>query len=186
MMRSTLISAVVVAACSQGSYRSGACSSLALTAPIAQLGAYSSMRYTGEHQYGETLFLWRSGNCVFGLFQSAQGLQGDTPIGELQNVAHDPNTEELRFSAKLTVGVLAGPSSSTEPSRDLFTFVGTLTPGHVTGALTHVTQLDAPRPAREVVLAASTTDTEAMSRSSTYGAWRGQWEPVLKLRGPKW
>lgn len=186
MMRSTLISAVVLAACSQGSYQSDACSSLAPTAPIAPIGAYSSMRDTEEHQYGETLFLWRSGDCVFGLFQSAQGLQGDTPIGELQDVAHDPDTEELRFSARLTVGVLAGPASSTEPSRDLFTFVGTLAPGHVTGALTHGTQLDVQPPARHVVLTASTTDTETLSRSSTYGAWRGQWEPILKLRGPKW
>jgi hypothetical protein len=186
MMRSTSIAAVVLAACSPGSFQSDACSSLASTAPIAQIGAYSSMRYTEEHQYGETLFLWRSGNCVFGLFQSAQGLQGDTPIGELRDVTHNPNTEELRFSAKLTVGVLAGPASSMEPSRDLFTFVGTLAPSRVTGALTHATQLNARPPARNVVLTASPTGTESMSRSATYGAWREQWEPILKLRGPKW
>jgi hypothetical protein len=186
MMRSTLISAVVLAACSPGSFQADACSSLASTAPIAQIGAYSNIRYTEEHQYGETLFLWRSGNCVFGLFQSAQGLQGDTPIGELQDVTHNPNTDELRFAAKLTVGVRVGPASSTEPSRDLFTFVGRLASNHVTGALTHTTQLDARPPARNVVLTASTTHTETMSRSYTYGAWRGQWEPILRLRGPKW
>jgi hypothetical protein len=145
------------------------------------------MRYTEEHQYGETVLLWRSGNCIFGLFQSAQGLQGDTPIGELQGVTHNPNTGELKFSAKLTLGVLAGPTSPTEqPSRDSFTFVGTLGPGHVTGALTHATQLDARPPARNIVLTASTTDSEIMSRSATYGAWREQWEPILKRRGPKW
>jgi hypothetical protein len=186
MMRSTLISTVMLAACSQGSFQSDACSSLASTAPIVEIGAYSSMRYTEEHQYGETLFLWRSGDCIFGLFQSAPGLQGDTPIGKLQDVTHNPNTEELRFSAKLTVGVLAAPTSPTEPSRDLFTFIGTLAPTQVTGALTHATQVDSRPTARKVVLTASTTDAEIMSRSSTYGAWREQWEPILKRRGPKW
>jgi hypothetical protein len=187
MMKSTLIAAVMLAACSQGSLQSGTCSSLASTAPVTKIGAFSSMRYTEEHQYGEAVLLWRSGNCTFGLFQSAQGLQGDTPIGELHDVAHNPTTGELKFSAKLTLGVTVGPTSRAEqPSRDLFTFVGALSPALVTGVLTHATLLDARSPARNIDMAFSTTEGEVMSKAATYGAWRAQWEPILKRRGPRW
>lgn len=187
MMRSTLISALVLTACSQGSFQSDACSSLAPTDPVTGIGAFSSMRYTEEHQYGETVLLWSTGDCILGIFQSAQGLQGDTPIGELQGATRNPNTGELKFSAKLTLGVLAGSTSPTEqPSRDLFTFVGTLSPARVAGALTHATQLEPRSPARDIVMTASATDAEIMSRSPTYGAWREQWDPILKRRGPKW
>ena len=187
-MRSTHVTvALLLAVCSQGSSQSNACAPIAPTSPMSEIGAFSSMRYTEEHQYGETVLLWRSGNCIFGLFESAQGLQGDTPIGGLQDVTYNPNTGELKFAAKLTLGVIAGPASPTlQPSRDLFTFDGTLSPARLTGALVHATQLDPRPPARNIVLTASTRDAEFMSGSATYGAWREQWEPILKRRGPRW
>lgn len=151
------------------------------------VGAFSTMRYTAEHAYGETVLLWRSGNCIFGLFESAQGLQGDTPVGELLDVTYSPSTGALKFAAKLTTGVIASPSSPTPlPSRDLFTFDGTLGPSRLTGALTHATQLDSRPPARSIVLSASGRDAEFMRGTATYGAWREKWEPILRRRGPKW
>ena len=148
MMRSTLVTAAVLfAVYSQESPQSDACARIAPSAPMSEAGAFSNMRYTEEHAYGETVFLWRSGNCIVGLFESAQGLQGDTPIGELQDVTHNANTGELKFSAKLTLGVIAGPGTSEQPSRDLFTFDGTVGPARLTGALIHATQVD-PKTAR--------------------------------------
>jgi hypothetical protein len=187
MMRSTLVTAaLLVAVYSQESPQSNACATIAPSARMSEVGAFSNMRYTEEHTYGETVFLWRSGNCIVGLFESAQGLQGDTPIGELQDVTNNANTGELKFSAKLTLGVIAGPGTSEQPSRDLFTFDGTVGFARLTGALIHATQLDPRPPARNIVLTASTREAEFMGGSATYGAWREKWEPILKRRGPKW
>jgi len=187
MMRSTLIPAALLCAVySQGSSPSNACAPIAATAPIAEVGAFSSMRYTAEHAYGETVLLWRTGNCIFGLFESAQGLQGDTPIGELQDVTYNPSTGALTFAARLTIGVIAGPAPTPQPSRDLFTFDGSLGPERLTGTLIHATQLDPRPPARSIVLTTSAKDAEFMRGSATYGAWREKWEPILKRRGPRW
>jgi hypothetical protein len=189
MMRSALVVVALVAAIysQEASQQSNACATITPTAPISEIGAFSNMRYTEEHQYGETVLLWRSGPCIVGLFESAQELQGDTPIGELQDVTYTPNTGALKFGAKLTLGVIAEPASPTpQPSRDLFTFDGTLGPARVTGTLIHGTQLDPRPPTRDIVLTVSTRDAELMRGSPTYGAWREKWEPVLKRRGPKW
>ena len=188
MFTSTLVTVALLGAVYlQGGSQANACATIAHTALISEIGAFSNMRYTEEHAYGETVLLWRSGNCIFGLFESAQGLQGDTPIGELQDVTHNPNTGGLRFSAKLTLGVIAGPTSPTpQPSRDLFTFEGTLGATRLIGPLIHATQLDPRPPARTIVLTASAREAGFMRGSATYGAWREKWEPILKRRGPKW
>jgi hypothetical protein len=188
MMGNTLVAVALLAAIFlQGTSQSNPCATIVPGAPISKIGAFSNMRYTEEHAYGESVLLWRAGSCIFGLFESSQGLQGDTPIGELQDVTFNLNTGALKFGAKLTMGVIAGPTSPTElPSRDLFTFDGTLGPSRLTGALIHATQLDPRPPARNIVLAASVRDAEFMRGSATYGAWREKWEPILKRRGPKW
>jgi hypothetical protein len=187
MMKSALVTAaLLVVVSSQGSPQSNVCAAIPPAAPIAEIGAFSNMRYTEDHAYGETVLLWRAGTCIFGLFESAQGLQGETPVGELQDLTHNPDTGGLRFSAKLTLGVIAGPSTPPQPSRDLFTFEGTLGTAGVTGELVHATQVDPKPPVRAIVLTASVRDAESMRGSATYAEWREKWEPILKRRGPKW
>jgi hypothetical protein len=188
MMNRTLVTVALLAACYlQEASQSNACATMAPSAPISVIGAFSNMRDTAEHAYGETVLLWRSGNCSFGLFESAQGLAGDTPIGELQDVAHNPTTGELRFIAKLTIGIVAGGAVTTpQAARDLFNFVGTVTATRLIGGLTHATQVDPKPPVRTIILTASERDAESMRGSATYGAWREKWEPILKRRGPKW
>ena len=63
--------------------QSAGCVTIPDSAKIAEVGAFSNMRYTDEHAYGYTVMLWRAGDCLFGLFESSRGLAGDTPIGEL-------------------------------------------------------------------------------------------------------
>lgn len=170
----------------QGAPQQGPCAPISPGAAVSEVGAFSNMRFTAEHAYGETVLLWRAGICVFGLFSSSQGLQGDTPIGELQDVIYSPESGALKFTAKLTMGVIAGPGSATaQPSRDLFTFDGRLDVSGLTGSLQHITQLG-PSPARTVVLNASARDAALMRAPGTYRAWREKWEPVLIRRGPRW
>jgi hypothetical protein len=188
VIRSTVFTvALILAVPVEGMPQSNACATIVPATAIAEIGAFSNMRYTTEHAYGETVLLWRAGNCTFGLLQWSQGLAGDTPIGELQDVIHNPSTGELRFSAKLTVGVTTGSDSATyEPTRDLFKFEGVLGQGRLSGKLIHATQRQPEPPARVIMLPVSPGDADRMRGSATYGAWRERWEPILKVRGPKW
>jgi hypothetical protein len=174
---------------SHGFGQSVPCTAIPPTARISEIGAFSNMRSTEEHLYGHSVLLWRSGNCVFGLFESSEGLAGDTPIGELQAVRLNPNTGKLAFSAKLTMGVVTVAGSTTaQPSRDLFRFDGSLGATRLIGVLIYVNQADSAFvPERStIVLTASATDATFMHGSVTYGAWREKWQPILARRGPRW
>lgn len=164
------------------------CAAIAPGASISTVGTFSSVRYTVEHAYGYTIRLWRSGDCLVGLFESAQGLAGDTPIGELRDVTYDRSTGRLSFTSRLTSGVTNVPRSRVyEPTRDVFAFDGRVSAGAVTGVITH-SQENYPNiaPTRnDVVLQSLPGGADGMSAPTTYGAWRKQWEPILRARGPK-
>jgi len=165
------------------------CGAIADASEILEVGAFSNMRYTEEHAYGYTVMLWRTADCFFGVFESSQGLAGDTPIGELQDLKYDRQTGALSFSAKLTTGVVGvSGSHKFEPSHDLFIFDGSLKANSVTGVITYALQNNPIlKPNRSnVVLGASKRDAELMHGSTTYGEWRHMWQPVLQRRGPKW
>jgi hypothetical protein len=156
---------------------------------ITEVGGFSNVRSTDGHAYGYSVMLWRAGGCLFGLVESSQGLEGDAPIGQLQDIRYDSKTGQLSFSAKLTMGVVSFQrSNGLEPSRDLVAFHGNLTARAVTGMMTYTVQ-DNPHftPTNtRVVLNTSTTDAEFMHGSATYGDWLRKWQPVLRRRGPKW
>jgi hypothetical protein len=164
------------------------CATIAPDAVITEIGAFSDMQYTAEHEYGHIVMLWRAGACVFGLFEANQGLQGDTPIGELQKVMHNPATGEFSFSVKLTLGATGVPGGKMEPTHDLFTFVGTLGATRLVGGLEHIVQnaVNAKPERVPAMLPASPSNTDVMHGTSTYRAWREKWDPILKFRGPKW
>jgi hypothetical protein len=190
MARDILIVIVLFLGCSSpASAQSAGCGAIADGAGISEVGAFSNMRYTAEHAYGYTLMLWRAGDCLFGFFESSQGLAGDTPIGEVSDLKYDGKTGHLSFSAKLTMGATSSRGSNGfEPSRDLFAFDGYLKAGSVTGVTTH-TLRNNPNftPTHtDVVLGMSKTEAEFMHNSATYGEWRRTWQPVLEHRGPKW
>ena len=180
---------LVVASAATGSSQTTACSSIADDVPVAEVGAFSNMRYTVEHAYGFTLMLWRAGECPIGLLLSSEGLAGDTPIGTLEDLKFDSKTGRLSFSAKLTMGAIVGKSATDlTPSRDLYVFEGALKGSAVTGVMTHTLE-NAPgsTPTRtDVVLKASKSEASSMRSARTYGEWVRQWEPILEIRGPKW
>jgi len=180
---------LLLCCCIWAAARAGDCGAIPAGAKIDEVGAFSNMRYTDEHAYGYTVKLWRAGDCIFGLFESSEGLAGDTPMGELQGVKYDRKTGALTFSAKLTMGVVSlGGSKGFEPSRDLFSFAGELRATGLTGGVTHGIQNtpNAPPIYNKVTLLPSKEEAEFMHGSGTYGEWRERWQPVLRFRGPKW
>jgi hypothetical protein len=175
--------------CSVGAAQTAGCQSIADTAQISEVGAFSNMRHTDEHAYGYSVMLWRAEDCLFGFFESSQGLAGDTPIGALQNLKYDSNTDRLSFSAKLTTGMVrVKDSNGLTFSRDLFVFDGNLKDNTLTGVIIYTLQNDRNfTPTHtEVVLERSKSEAEFMQGSKTYGEWVGKWQPILQRRGPKW
>jgi hypothetical protein len=164
------------------------CRTISDTARIQSIGRFSDMRYTEEHAYGHAVMLWRAGGCVFGLFESSEGLAGDTPTGLLTDVRYNPSGA-LSFAAKLTTGMtnMAGPGTPV-PSRDLFRFIGRLGATALEGKLRRSDEL---RPAVEpadihIVLRRIPEQDGLLDEAKTYRAWREAVEPILRFRGPKW
>jgi hypothetical protein len=168
-MRGLLLSAFVLAA-------------FAAEAPVRVVGEFSNVRYTHEHEYGYSVQLWRRGDELFGFLLSAAGLQGDTPMGVLEDVRFDPNTGKLQFRSKLTVGIIQR-NGGNEPSRDLFEFNGVLRGSIITGVLRHkdngiaaATELVKLRKVRQ----------DSLFQPLDFAAWQKDAAKLLSRRGPKW
>lgn len=156
---------------------------------IEVVGRFSDMRYTEEHAYGHVVELWRAGGCLFGLLVVSEGLAGDTPVGELNDVRYDPATGALSFTAKLTMGVTqARGSTAWVPSRDLFQFTGRLRGKVLKGKLRRSDPLTAEaRPVGEDIVLRRDPEQEApVIAADRYGEWRKTAESILRFRGPKW
>jgi hypothetical protein len=184
-----LLLALTLVCPSPASAQASPCRVIANTTKIEVVGGFANVRTTGEHAYGYTVMLWRAGECLFGLFESAQGLAGDTPIGVIQDVRYDSKAGTLAFTAKLTTGVVTSRGSpGGQPAHDLFTFEGRLQPPRLTGIITHALQeeVQVRRSADKVTLPRSPDVTELMAGPVTYGEWLDYWRPILQRRGPKW
>ncbi|MEY3996004.1 MAG: hypothetical protein RL344_347 [Pseudomonadota bacterium] len=83
------------------SYAADCMGKLLPTSPVTWMGEFEHFRYTEEHQYGESIELWRSDACVFGIFISMAGLQGDPPRAVIKNGTFDSKTGYLSFNAVL-------------------------------------------------------------------------------------
>jgi hypothetical protein len=190
MTQSFLVATILLLGCYLAAdAQTNDCAAIASATHIAEVGAFSNIRYTEEHAYGYRVMLWRAGTCLVGFFESSAGLAGDTPIGWLQDVKYNQKTAALSFSAKLTTGLVSSNGSGAfQPSQDVFTFEGQMKPKRVTGAVTHASQnTPTVKPVRQMVhLPSSKKDAEFMHGPVTYGEWREQWRPVLQRRGPKW
>ena len=149
---------------------------------------------TEEHAYGYDLLLWRAGTCLIGMLQFSAGLQGDTPMGLLENVSYDAATGALSFAARLsTIRESIGENGEqvAPPSQDYFTFRGTLdlqrrsidgTFGHERRTATSATQ----REPETVALPARTSPDALYPDAATFGEWLQKLEPIVRARGPKW
>jgi len=150
------------------------------------LGEFSNIRFTEEHAYGVSVELWQSGNSVFGLLDFADGLQGDTPTGLLQDAAFDPVSGRVSFKARLTVGLHYCRQHWNVPSRDLFEFSGKLREAMLTGNLTRSDALHPEHKARTERVLLKRTEELAPIQAASYLEWKREVDTILKIRGPKW
>lgn len=155
---------------------------------VTIVGAYSNIVITDVHAQGYSVELWKDDTHYFGFLLTAGGLAADTPTGILEDLRYDPSTNGLTFKAKLSTGRSSLDGAQWIPSRDWFTFEGTLLPDELTGTLIHVNALTPEQPGQpEGVKLFRTKDEEAaMMRPDSYDQWAEMARQVLETRGPKW
>ncbi len=155
---------------------------------IQSIGSFSNMRFTEEHQYGNEAELWRAGDKVFGHFFHSEGLAGDTPVGQLDDVQYDPKNGALSFKAKLTVGLHSCKVHRDIPSHDLFKFEGKLKTDSIEGELVHLEAVDNNQiiSQEKVILKRSDRRDSLDNHLETYAEWGKKSQSILAFRGPKW
>ncbi|HEY4356512.1 MAG TPA: hypothetical protein VGN16_12245 [Acidobacteriaceae bacterium] len=161
--------------------------SLGCARAVAQMnpvGRFADMRETGEHCSGYSLELWKLDGRLYGLFHACAGLAGDTPTGVLENVAFDETRHTLKFEAKLTMGSDFHQGAQT-PSKDMFTFEGTLDAAEVSGNLKHEDRVYERKPPAVVAVHWRRQKGELSSYPSA-DAWRKANAALLQNAGPKW
>ena len=151
------------------------------------LGEFSNVKYTEEHAYGAAVELWGADSSVFGLFDFAEGLQGDTPTGLLDDVEFDPGSRRLSFKAKLSLGLhYCARHPKGVPSRDLFEFSGKLTQERLAGTLVRSDALHPEgKPDIRRIALAKTAGAPPLEPAS-YGEWKRWADAIVKRRGPRW
>jgi hypothetical protein len=156
--------------------------------PVTVVGAYSNIVITDVHSQGYSVELWKDDTHYFGFLLTAAGLAADTPTGILEDLRYDPSTHGLTFKAKLSTGRSSLDGARWMPSRDLYTFEGTLSPDQIAGTLIHVDALTPDRPGQpeDVKLYRTKDEEAAMMRPESYDQWTGMARQVLETRGPKW
>jgi hypothetical protein len=154
---------------------------------VSFVGEFSNMHHTAEHAYGYSVQLWRSGNEIIGFLLSSNGLAADTPTGQLEKVHFDAGNGSLSFSAKLSVAQVYQGSGEMKPTRDLFTFSGSLQKGKVlAGVLSHKDMLMPDRAPTVERIHLVKTDDSSIIEAKTSSEWKQSADQILKFRGPKW
>jgi hypothetical protein len=105
---------------------------------IVPVGSYSSVRQDAEHCNGEALDVWRNGDSHLGLFHTCAGLTGDTITAVATVTEFDSPSHHVAFEGVLSRGMDYLKGGIQAPSKDHFTFTGTLAGDEVTGSLTWI------------------------------------------------
>src|SRR5262245_56518841 len=130
----------------------------------SRIGSFSNMRFTRDRATGYAIQLWRRDETLVGYLLYADGPDADTPLGVLDNVAFDPKTGALSFSATLC---------------ERFDFSGTLKGSVLTGTMTRKSS------ATRVTLQRSADQTERMPDPPSYEDWRDETDIVARIRAPR-
>lgn len=151
---------------------------------MVPIGAFSNVKYSGEHCSGYEIDLWRAGTTLLGLITYCAGLADKQASGSLEEQKFDPASGELAFAVRLTVGMDYLPAGET-PSKDFWTFRGKLGAGALSGTLTKLDRnypTGAPRQSR-LTLRKSKEKLSPFGNSDEWTRWA---TAKLQLHGPKW
>jgi hypothetical protein len=154
--------------------------------PMSVVGNFRNVKSDGEHEWGYSVALWRTGNEIVGFVSGADSLRliGDSPTGLLENVTFDPATNRLSFTAKLSVGI----TDSGNWSRNLYEFDGILKKKVLEGTLRTSDDScgSACSKSRKVRPRFHKGMTQVMSEFENYEEFKARADEILKRRGPKW
>lgn len=151
---------------------------------MVPIGAFSNVKYSGEHCSGYEIDLWRARTTLLGLITYCAGLADKQASGSLEEQKFDPASGELAFAVRLTVGMDYLPAGET-PSKDFWTFRGKLGAGALSGTLTKLDRnypTGAPRQSR-LTLRKSKEKLSPFGNSDEWTRWA---TAKLQLHGPKW
>lgn len=158
----------------------------AVSTPLTPLGAFAHVELTGEHAYGHAVQLYRSGEALLGLLLVYVGPAEEPPTGELESVRYDAASGALSFRAKLSLGMVVGAQGRQVPSRDLFSFRGTLKESTLSGVLEITDQSHPDVPPRREILSLKRDLDAVLPEAKSVSEWRESIGEILKTRGPKW
>jgi hypothetical protein len=162
------------------------CVSVAAIAQITFAGTYSNIRYSGEHDSGYEVQLWKYNGHLYGFLTVANGMIGDTPVGVLDHVTWDAKTGKLVFDAKLTTGYL--DDKGKVPAKDLFKFDGVLTARLLSGKLSLLDGYHPDQPPSSVVALRLKLQKEKVDPDhyATPQDLLAANRPMLDNSGPRW
>jgi hypothetical protein len=142
-----------------------------------------------------SVWLWRSGDCYFGLFTETQGLEGDPFYGLIDDFVYDPKTKALNFKSKITEGMI----SADVPSKDLFEFSGTFDRKTFAGTMNYSNKTATdpkykssdplqPSESEKVILKIDKSLSETVQSQATYKGWMELKTSLIveNSNGPKW
>jgi hypothetical protein len=151
------------------------------------VGQFSNMKFSEEHAYGVSVALWRQDPSVFGLLDDAEGLDGDTPTGVLEDVKFNSSNRKISFSARLTTGLHTCTQHKVPvPSRDLFKFEGTLAKDRLEGTLTRFDAWHMEQKPQTDKVTLKKLDGVPLIEAQSYAEWKMKVDEILKFRGGKW
>lgn len=153
--------------------------------PVVPLGSYSRIEVFGEHANGYAVQLWQCGDTVVGLLLDYVGDSAEPPTGLLEEVRYS-SSGDLSFRARLSLGSVAGKGGTERPTRDQFTFRGTLTESSLSGVLEIADPSGSGVPPRRETISLRRDHDAVLEPATDLAAWRRQIDEILRTRGPRW
>jgi len=155
--------------------------------PVKEFGSFMRVRSDGEHASGYTVDLWTHGTKIIGIIRIHRGLMGDPPAGLLENVLYDPRTRALSFSARASLGLFFDSTHNNVPSKDVFTFRGTVTKQRLRGVLSSKNLLCKDQCGeRHSIDLQRSGDWTSLNDFTSLKAWNDDTKVILDRYGPKW
>jgi hypothetical protein len=122
--------------------------------------------------------LWRFGPSLRGLFRTCAGLTGDIRAGMIRTGSHHEQSGAVSFEADLSLGMDYTRGGVETPSKDHFSFVGTLAGHALTGKLARADEVY-PNHRPRVESVKLKRQREKLPSYSSYQEWQREAENLI-------